>query len=54
MISLRRCNMKLIFGLVMFWLFSGVVAAGLIWEVRPATMTDVALGPVSLVRVVTA
>ncbi len=46
--------MKILIGLVMLWLFSGVIAAGLIWEARPATITDVALGPVSLVRVVMA
>ena len=43
--------MKIILGLVVFWLLCGIIAAGLITEVRPATMADVKLGPIRLVQV---
>ena len=54
MMPFRGRNMKIILGLAMFWLLCGMIAAGLMLEVRPATLRDVALGPVNLLRVVTA
>ncbi|MEO6255195.1 MAG: hypothetical protein ABIO69_00125 [Sphingomicrobium sp.] len=44
--------MKLILGLALVWLLCGIVAAGLIFAVRPVTMAEVLLGPVTLFRTV--
>ena len=46
--------MKIVLGLALFWLLCGILAAGLIFEVRSVTMSEVMLGPVTLLRVVTA
>ncbi|MEO8175499.1 MAG: hypothetical protein ABI626_02435 [Sphingomicrobium sp.] len=42
--------MKIILGLAFMWLLCGLVAAGLIFAIRPVSMTEVLLGPVTLFR----
>jgi hypothetical protein len=51
-ISLRGRTMKIILGLLAIWLLSGVIAAGLIAQVRPPTMSEIQLGPITLFRII--
>ena len=44
--------MKIILGLLAIWLLSGVIAAGLIAQVRPPTMSEIQLGPITLFRII--
>jgi hypothetical protein len=46
-----ECPMMLIAALVVIWLFSGIVAASIIKQIRPVKLADVQQGPISLVRI---
>ncbi|HVL79891.1 MAG TPA: hypothetical protein VM346_11495 [Sphingomicrobium sp.] len=39
---------KMLIGMIALWLLCGAVAGYLIENTRPMTMTDIALGPISL------